>query len=408
MSRAGRPAGLRGPAVLAIPGPRSGTFGTWWRAARPFHALQQRGYPVFSLPPARDSLPVAGLQAVRDAASVVQFEPLDGWHPDALAREVDAAHARGQLVVFDLDDDLLTADGVAHVAAACHDTGNRLPPSLSHGFYSKRAALLSQADGVIVSTEPLAEVARRYTGKPVLVVGNAIDLAWWRVQREKDGRVVSGPTIGWGGSVRPNVDLAAMAEAWGRVAARYPEAQFLVMGQAPPVVREHVPAERLIALPWGEMEQWAAFLRNMDISCCSVADVPFNRCKTPIKSWESAAAGAAVIASPVLYGDVIEHGQDGFLATTADEWEAAVTRLLEDGALRERLARRLVGKVEARYSLDANVWRWPAAWRAIAEHHRAGALDGLAHLDELLEAASDEPLETGRDLAMEGRPRLEA
>jgi hypothetical protein len=43
----------------------------------------------------------------------------------------------------------------------------------------------------------------------------------------------------------------------------------------------------------------------VDIGCCAVADTPFSRAKTPIKAWEYAAAGAAVVATPALYGGCV-------------------------------------------------------------------------------------------------------
>jgi hypothetical protein len=98
-----------------------------------------------------------------------------------------------------------------------------------------------------------------------------------------------------------------------------------------------------------------------------VADEPFNHAKSVIKAYEAALAQAAVVASPTLYGGLIEPGRTGYLASTVDDWEGALVDLVERPAIRAQVARRLERKVEREHALDANLWRWPAAWQRIAE-----------------------------------------
>lgn len=84
---------------------------------------------------------------------------------------------------------------------------------------------------------------------------------------------------------------------------------------------------------------------------------------SPIKALEAGARGrTAVVATPTLYGEVIKDGDTGFLAETADEWEEALMRLVEDAALRRALARRLGRAVEERYSLQRWAGLWLEAW----------------------------------------------
>jgi glycosyltransferase involved in cell wall biosynthesis len=82
---------------------------------------------------------------------------------------------------------------------------------------------------------------------------------------------------------------------------------------------------------------------------------------------EYAAAGAAVVASPTLYGSLVDHGSSGFLAESVGEWEDALAQLVESNALRRMMATRLLKTVEKRHSLAGNLWRWPAAWSTIQE-----------------------------------------
>jgi len=69
---------------------------------------------------------------------------------------------------------------------------------------------------------------REFTDKPVVVVPNAIDIAWWRRVQRLGHKITPGLTIGWTGGSRPDRDIEQMVVAWGRIAARFPEVHFLV------------------------------------------------------------------------------------------------------------------------------------------------------------------------------------
>ena len=112
-------------------------------------------------------------------------------------------------------------------------------------------------------------------------------------------------------------------------------------------------------------------LREIDIACCAVADTAFNYCKSPIKVWESTLAGAAVCATPVLYGKAITDGVDGLLAETPAEWLAQLRRLVASKELRKTLRRNQRERIEQRHTLERNVAKWPDAWALIVSEFRA-------------------------------------
>jgi glycosyltransferase involved in cell wall biosynthesis len=130
---------------------------------------------------------------------------------------------------------------------------------------------------------------------------------------------------------------------------------------------EHVPEARLRWLQWLPAAEYALNYVNIDIGCCPLASESFNRSKSPIKAMEYAAAGAAVVASPTVYKQLVTHTETGYLAETADEWETALLALLDSPNRRIRLAQNLKRLVEREHSLAANWWRWPAAWQEIRE-----------------------------------------
>lgn len=358
--------------MLGLVGDRSGP--SLWRVLQPFTALQAAGYPC-----GWDRKDAPGIGEIAPAFDGFVL-PRMSWPPPQrrIAEAWFAAlRAAKRFVVYDADDDVFTSQLSFRTIELGWAEGRSFAELEAERF--QRIWAMQQCDGVTVSTQRLATVVRSYTDKPVIVVPNAIDVPWFRRVLGATRRQHAGLTIGWAGGRRPDADLAPMAAAWGRIAARFPACPergtsrgvtFVVQGHVPAIVTASVPAERLVILPWMPLEQYPAGLKEIDIGCASVAGTRFDLCKSAIKCYEYAVAGAAVVATPAIYGKVIEHGHTGYLAETADEWEHALSELVSRPALRSMVARRLLRHVERRCSLTANLWRWPQAWATIAESAR--------------------------------------
>jgi glycosyltransferase involved in cell wall biosynthesis len=65
------------------------------------------------------------------------------------------------------------------------------------------------------------------------------------------------------------------------------------------------------------------------------------------------ACGVPVVASPVgVNSEIVEHGVNGFLASTDEEWREAIGTLLNDSSLRRRMGDAGRNKVEQSYSIQ--------------------------------------------------------
>lgn len=354
---------LLGPSVLALVGDKSGP--TLWRVFWPFTALQKAGYRC-----GWDFHSAPGIGTIAPSFDGYVL-PRMSWPPSQRPMGeawFGAVRRAGKFVVFDADDDLLTAEITRRAVAMDWTDGKTFAELEADRF--ERIWAMQQCDGVTVSTQRLATVVRSYTNAPVIVVPNAIDLPWFRRVLRATRRQTQGVTIGWAGGKRPDSDVDTMAEAWGRIAQRFPDVRFVVQGYLPPVIAQRVPNERLVILPWLPLERYPAGLVEVDIACCSVADTPFNRAKSTIKAIEAAVAGSAVVATPTIYGQLIEHGVTGYLAETVHDWDASLASLVSSEATRRIMARRLLRVVERKCSLAVNLHRWPASWQTIAEHAR--------------------------------------
>ena len=82
-----------------------------------------------------------------------------------------------------------------------------------------------------------------------------------------------------------------------------------------------------------------------------VPDEGFERGKCGFKILQYFAAGRPAIASPVgLNRGIIDHGINGFLATSPAEWVLALEQLRDDPDRRHRMGMAGRKLVEARYS----------------------------------------------------------
>jgi hypothetical protein len=107
-------------------------------------------------------------------------------------------------------------------------------------------------------------------------------------------------------------------------------------------------------LPWSE-ESEVAMIQKMDIGIMPLTDTPWARGKCGYKLIQYLACGLPVVASPVgVNADLIEHGVNGFLASTHAEWRSALGKLLSDADLRLRMGAAGRRKIELDYSLQ--IW----------------------------------------------------
>jgi glycosyltransferase involved in cell wall biosynthesis len=161
-------------------------------------------------------------------------------------------------------------------------------------------------------------------------------------------------TIGWIGSpstwvlVRPYLGLLAeLADNLG--------IEVRVVGAGVAAETDIFPGLRLIE--WTE-ESEIAEVQKMDIGIMPVWDGPFQRGKCGYKLIQYMACGLPVVASPIgVNREIVREGENGFLASSVDEWRAALTRLILDAELRARLGRAGRLRAEQHYSLKAHAPR---------------------------------------------------
>jgi len=91
----------------------------------------------------------------------------------------------------------------------------------------------------------------------------------------------------------------------------------------------------------------------MDIGIMPLPDEPWARGKCGYKLIQYMACGLPVVASPVgVNSEIVQHGVNGFLAQTEEEWAEAIQTLAESDKLRARMGEEGRRIAHTQYSLE--------------------------------------------------------
>ncbi len=227
----------------------------------------------------------------------------------------------------------------------------------------KIAGVMRRVDLVLAGNGYLGEYAAQAGARRVEVVPTVVDAETYRAEpRSCSGETV---TVGWIGTpatwrecVRPF--LSMLRPTIGGQGVRL---LLVGAGDAAP----NSPA--IVSRDWSEARE-VDDIRDMDIGIMPLPDTPWMRGKCGYKLIQYMACGLPVVASPVgVNTEIVEHGVNGFLADTEEEWRKALETLIGDPELRERMGRAGRRKVEAWYSLQV---QGPRVARLLADVARYG------------------------------------
>lgn len=105
-------------------------------------------------------------------------------------------------------------------------------------------------------------------------------------------------------------------------------------------------------IKWSEDTEVAA-ISEFDVGIMPLPDNPWEKGKCGYKLIQYMACGKPVVASPVgANKEIVDHGVNGFLAESKDEWLMALTTLRDNPDLRTKMGKAGRKKVEKKYSLQ--------------------------------------------------------
>lgn len=167
----------------------------------------------------------------------------------------------------------------------------------------------------------------------------------WRPDPAADGK----PRVGWIGTPKTWAEYCVPMQVMLSDVVTRNGAVFRAIGANAPAM----------PLPGFEFARWSEDteihqIQGLDIGIMPLNDSLFARGKCAYKLIQYMACGLPVVASPVgVNREVVEHGVNGFLASTEAEWRAALTTLLENPELRRKMGEANRKKVLAQYSIQS-------------------------------------------------------
>ena len=208
--------------------------------------------------------------------------------------------------------------------------------------------VMSNSVLVTAGNDYLGQRARGAGARQIEIVPTVVDLEAYQVAPAVTEQ--SSLRVGWIGTPQTWQELAQPTHSLLKPVLENHGATFRAIGAA----LEPRSGEHLEILPWTEARE-VELIQTMDIGVMPLPDTPWTRGKCGYKLIQYMACGLPVVASPVgVNSEIVEHGVNGFLASTDAEWRKAITTLLQDPDLRRNMGVAGRQKVEREYSLQ--VW----------------------------------------------------
>lgn len=242
-------------------------------------------------------------------------------------------------IIFDFDDAIWLTDNVAE---------SKWQSSLR--WRSKVGQICRMSYRVSCGNEYLAGYARQFNNA-VTVMPTTIDTMHVHnpslFEQKQDAREV---VIGWTGTFSTLKYLEPVAGILNDIAGKYPQVRIVVIADRHPSF--HI--DRMTFVPWSRADEILQ-LTKIDIGIMPLTDDEWTRGKCGFKALQFMALNIPTVASPVgVNSGIIQHGVDGYLAATPEEWVRFLTRLVTDPEERLRLGNAARVNIEQRYSVISN------------------------------------------------------
>jgi glycosyltransferase involved in cell wall biosynthesis len=158
--------------------------------------------------------------------------------------------------------------------------------------------------------------------------------------------------IGWTGSHSTLKYLSYLEPVLYHLENKYSIVDFWVIADEPPVLKR---LSRLKFKGWSRQSE-IADLSQFDIGIMPLPDDEWAMGKCGFKALQYMALEIPTIASTVgVNKEIIQHGENGFLCSTLEEWEGRLTELIENEGLRNSIGIAARKTVEQRFSVSSNV-----------------------------------------------------
>ncbi len=210
----------------------------------------------------------------------------------------------------------------------------------------KIAVVMRNARLVIAGNNYIAQYAQQVGAKQVEIIPTVIDIIKYSLRESKTNDVFR---IVWIGSPSTYQHVEAILPALAKLC----NSKLLLIGAG----------KREFNQSWIEVRSWSEMseikdIQSADVGIMPLPDTAWARGKCGFKLIQYMACGLPVVASPVgVNTDIVEHGKNGFLASSIEDWVSFLTKLRNDKILRTSMGKYGRKKVEKNYCLQVTAPR---------------------------------------------------
>jgi glycosyltransferase involved in cell wall biosynthesis len=282
-----------------------------------------------------------GVMCVNRLLQILRVRPTDivvlqrEFLPNSLVFLETTLARKTERLIFDVDDAIFEP----------FTDGN---PRRSEEQQQKVQTILKLAHTAVVSTPYLQTCLRPFHSR-IHVISTPVDTD--AIRPIQHARSSSPPVIGWIGSSSNLIFLKPLEDVFRQLAQTH-QFRFRIICN-----RAHATEYPDLSADWLEIIEWSLDTESEELQKLDVGIMPLchNRwClgKAGFKLLQYMAAGLPIVASPVGFNcELVQHGVNGFLADSDNEWEEFLARLLQDRELRQRMGQEGRQFVEKEFSL---------------------------------------------------------
>ena len=211
----------------------------------------------------------------------------------------------------------------------------------------KTAEIISMVDLVFAGNQYLADYARHHNDH-VIIIPTTIDTEEYKPKpRDQNTKQIC---IGWSGSITTIKHFEMAVPFLKKLKQKFGERICIkVIGDGTYINQEL----NIKGINWNKKDELKE-LNEIDIGIMPLPDDEWAKGKCGLKGLQYMALEIATLMSPVgVNSEIIQDGENGFLASTNEEWFEKISMLIENETLRNKIAKAGRQTVEQKYSVNA-------------------------------------------------------
>jgi glycosyltransferase involved in cell wall biosynthesis len=285
--------------------------------------------PAYEIVPSVEAYPATVAEKLRLFRRLREFDVVFLQKKMPTPPEIAMIRRLARKLVFDFDDAIYYRDG----SRGSFDSTSR---------YLKFKSVVRRADLVVAGNAVIGGFASRFNSS-VVVVPSAVALP----ARVKDYAATGTPVVGWVGSRGNLPHLMMLAPVLQKLASRHEMVVNVICSE-----RISIPGVRVRFVPWS-LESEEREIARFDIGVMPLPANKWTEGKCGYKVLQYMASGVPPVCSDVGGNrDIVEHGKDGFLASSDDDFLECLETLINNMQLRRQMGMLGRKKVRERFSIE--------------------------------------------------------